>query len=268
MKILTNGEKKELCIGVPKKYVTTNIKIYDSKLTSTFFLVYCIIDRWRTFQPISNSCYASYYKVSVLNILEDIGQPYDCDKHRLPAITDEIIHVFEFLENEGMIKLVKGDYHNPYKQFIIYVEDTFISKDFVSLPVKALDFVLESKSTIKKGNLLYVLLYALSPIVREKTINPVTCDIEYIYHQVYSESNKQTSKKIGLSDKTIGNCLSILSGQEQDNKPLIVHKTSGYFNSHLGGIPDIYTSNSVGWEKRIRYELKYYENKRNKKDKQ
>ena len=111
-----NG-KGSFYIGVPKKFVINDLKIFDKKLTSTFLVVYCLVDEWRTYNE-----KFSFYKTSILNILEDIGKPYNYQKPtKLPAITDEIIYAFEFMEKEEMVKLIEGDYHNPMRQFVIQI---------------------------------------------------------------------------------------------------------------------------------------------------
>ena len=121
---------------------------------------------------------------------------------------------------------------------------------------------MNSKSSIKKGNLLQILLYALSPIVENKKVDRETGEITTTYHHVYSESNRQTANKIGISDKTINHALSVLSGLENDGKPLIFYANDSLFiNGKHITFPDIYVENVTGWQESLNVELKYYENR-------
>ena len=256
-------EKNRLVICVPKKFLVTKLDIWDKNLTSMFFFTYCEIDKWRTFQYEK-----SMFRNSIIGLLDAYGKPFNFKTGVLSKYGEHIIHSLEFMEKEEMIKLVKGDYHNPLRQFVIEInKDNFLSGNYVRMPVCYYDFILESNASLKKENLLHVLLYTLVPVIKKTTTNPQTYEVETIYYQVYSESNKQTADKIGISEKTINKCLSVLSGRECDRKPLVFHRPNWAYDK-FHGMPNIYTENTDGWQQRIRAELEYYENRNTNREKQ
>lgn len=251
-----NG-KYFMYVCVPRRFVTCDLKTIDEKLTSTFFVVYCTIDRWRTWNKDN-----SYYKTSVLNIMEDMGKPYQINSRKpISRVSNEIIYALEFMEENNMITLKRGDYHDVWSQFIIKVNKGFVDKKSVKLNIKYLDYILNSDTTIKKGNLLHVLLYALSTYMRSKYCDKETGELKQAIIQVYAESNKQTESKIGISDKTIANALKFLSGKAEEQKPLVVYCVIPYFHNEIYGfksIPNIYTENRDGWKERINCEYNYF----------
>lgn len=253
---IVNNESR-FYVSVPRKYVMNDLSIYN--LSPYFLVVYCLIDRWRDS--------LNYYKSSVLNILEDIGKPFDYEKRKVvSSVSNEIVSVLEYMENANLIRLIKGDYHNIYAQFIIEINlEKFIDKDsYIALDIRHLDFVLDSKSSIKKGNLLQVLLYSLSTSICKKDVDKETGEIIQKYYQVYSESNKKTGKLIGISDKTVNGALAVLSGQEKDMKPLIVYSIGKIFvDNRPQTIPNIYVENKYGWKECVLAEIEYYNKKFN-----
>ncbi len=251
------NNEHHVAIGVPRKFISGNLK--EMGLDPTFLIVYCSIDRWHMYDGCS-----SYYKSSVLNICEDVGKHYPINcKKPFPKIASQIENSLRYMENTGMITLQKGKFENYDEQFVVKINpDNFYSDDYIAIDIRHLDFILNSKSTIKKENILLVLLYCLSKYTYMVSFDKTTGETKYVFHQVYSESNKKTSEKIGLSDKTIASVLKVLAGSKDSEKPLIVH--SGLYYSIDGmprSYPDIYTENSLGWEDRIRAELDYYKNR-------
>ena len=245
-----NG-KIEKYICVPRKYVRAKIKEIDPRLSENFFLLYCVIDKWRTdYKQIS------YYKTSILNLLEDIGKTYDVQKKKpLTRTAADIVRNLEYMESEGLIRLIKGDYHNPWLQFEIEViKDKFMDSSYVLLNDSYFDYIMEYKSSMNKGYLMHVLLYSLSCYFYNNIYN------NSAFVQVYAESNWQTAQKIGISDKTIGLCLKILSDESMNNRPLIVYSPSPVINidtQKCKKFPNIYTENTLGYEERIQLEYNF-----------
>lgn len=238
-------------VCVPRKYVRAKIKEVDPRLSENFFLLYCIIDKWRTdYKQIS------YYKTTILNLLEDIGKTFDVQKKKpLTRTATDIMRNLEYMESEGLIRLIRGDYHNPWLQFEIEViKGKFTDASYVPLNDAYIKYIMEYPSSVNKGYLLHVLLYSLSCYF----YNNIYDRNEFV--QVYAESNWQTAQKIGISDKTIGLCLKILSDESMNNRPLVMYSPNPIVDKNTQKckkFPNIYTENTPGYEERIQLEYNY-----------
>lgn len=245
--------------GIPRWMVVNNLSEIDKRLNSNFLLVYCYLDRWRNVRYELSS--------SILKMLHDLGSDYKgTSKKNFPALGRDIINSFSFLEENNIIKVIKGDYKKVNEEFIISInKDCFLSNDnYVVMNSNYLDFIMSSKSSIKKGNLLQVLLYTLSTHIETLDYNQETSETWVHWYQVFSQSNKKTAQAIGISDKTVEKALGVLSSTTpSDNKPLIVYYVAPICTKrgNVVKFPNIYTENSEGWEKRIKKEINYYKGK-------
>ena len=251
------NEQVNWYFGIPRWMVVSNLS--EIGLNSNFLLVYCYLDRWRNIKYEFSS--------SVLKILHDLGSDYKGNnKKNFPALGRDILNSLSFMEEKDMIKVVKGDYKKANEEFIITInKDNFLSNDnYVVMNSNYLDFIMSSKSSIKKGNLLQVLLYSLSTHIETLNYNQETSETWVHWYQVFSQSNKKTAQAIGISDKTVEKALGVLSSTTpSDNKPLIVYYVAPICTKkgNVVKFPNIYTENSEGWEKRIKKEINYYKGK-------
>lgn len=245
--------------GIPRWMIVNNLSLIDKRLNSNSLLVYCYLDRWRNLKY--------EFQGSVLSILNDISNNYTKKiKKNFPALGNDILNTLSYFEENNFIKVIKGDYRIVDSQFVLEInEDKFIDKiNYIALDIKHYDYISNCKSTIKKGNLLLVLVFALHTFICIKEIDTVTGELVEKWYQVFSQSNKKTAKEIGLSEKTIRSALGVLADFETTtNKPLIVRSPTPILTEHnnVVSFPNIYTENTIGWEKRIEKEMIYYERK-------
>ena len=254
---LTKNYERRLYFGVPREYVLNNIKNLDEELDDFFFVVYCAIDKWRNI--------AWRYRGTLLSLLEDCGQIID-KKKKMPTSVKKVITILDYMCKKDMIKVISGNYRVCDQEFILeIIESNYVSKDnFISLNASYFDFVINSKSSIKKGTLLHILLYCLSPYVKGRKVDKETGEIIENWYQVFSEPVSKISKNLGISKNTVSMALNVLSdSDEHSSKPLIMREHSDYM---LGigkncSCPRIYTTNEYGWEERIQVEWDYYDKK-------
>jgi len=247
-------KKEHFYYQVPKSFVVNDYREADNSVSNNLLLVYCAIDKWKNTK--------NQYRGTLLGLVKDCGIPLASDRN-LSHMVKKIIITMEFMEDNKMFSVIEGDYRNVTEMFVLQVNILNFTnkKSYVLLDDIYLDYILNLKCSIKKSNLLQILLYVLSPKIEHKIVNKETGEIIKVYFQVFSESTHHIAKKLGISDGTIKKALSFLSDVKSENgKPLIVRQHKGYVkNGKYHKFPNIYTENSLGWEKRIMAEFKYYD---------
>lgn len=249
-------------VRVPNSLIRKNIT--SMGLNRIFYVVWILIDRHRSLE---NKSYIT------------IGEVLDrCEYMRRnprPKIVKEIIKCLLFLEANNYIELDYLDIYNvPYDRCItlnIIVENFDCAANFTQIYNSEFDLLLCTDYTIKQKqmnvhheNLLLVYLYIKSYIGCRKKQN----DLENINNKESFNDNplafwrtiQSMSSELGMSKKTIDECLDYLANDSDDHTALLIKHNTGYIpqsqNKPPKQAPNIYVLNQKGYQNEIRWAVK------------
>lgn len=249
-------------VRVPNSLIRKNIT--SMGLNRIFYVVWILIDRHRSLE---NKSYIT------------IGEALDrCEYMRRnprPKIVKEIIKCLLFLEANNYIELDYLDIYNvPYDRCItlnIIVENFDCAANFTKVYNSEFDLLLCTDYTIKQKqmsvrheNLLLVYLYIKSYIGCRKKQN----DLKNINNKESFNDNplafwrtiQSMSSELGMSKKTIDECLDYLTNDSDDHAALLIKYDTGYIpqsqNKPPKQAPNIYVLNQKGYQNEIKWAVK------------
>lgn len=212
--------------------------------------VYFLID-W-------NSC--SFEDKSYL-LISDVFEAHNLKMTRhKPTIFYEIIKCLVFLSQSNMIEIIsdfdidKLSYTTPIIMRIF--RDNFdATKKFTKLTYREFNFIITNKHKANKENLLAIFLYVKSFIF---TLSDED-DFGRKPPEAFFESIDNIKKTLGISKRTIDNCLDVLTSYNAITPPLLMkHDVGSIFDSKTQkpkNVPNIYVLNKAGYQHEINLTL-------------
>lgn len=237
-------EKNDLLIIFPMKYVKCDIE-KEFRVNRKFYITYILINYFRTKFDIS--------RITISDILGFYGVALNPNKK--PEAFKETIDVLKYMEQEEMIKIDIDLEKINYKTLIdIDINPEIFDSDdkFVTFTYYEFDRIMGiskeslTKRKISKESVLIVFLYMKSFMKRKKK--------ESTEPSAFWGSIEQMSFDIGLSQRTITKCISVLiSDENQWHCPIFVKHRTNMSNQEIIGkkIPNIYVEKKEGHQKEI-----------------
>ena len=252
-------------IRIPNSLIRKNI--IEMGLNRIFYVVWILIDRHRSLE---NKSYIT------------IGEVLDrCEyirRNPRPKIVKEIIKCLFFLETNNYIELDYLDIYNvPYDRCItlsIIAENFDCAGNFTKIynsefdSLFCTDYTMKQKQVnIRHENLLLVYLYIKSYIGCGKTQNNQNNSKNIINDESFNDNPlafwrtiQSMSSELGMSKKTIDECLDYLTNDSNDHTALLIKHNTGYIpqdqNKPPKQAPNIYVLNQKGYQNEIRWAVK------------
>ena len=249
-------------IRVPNSLIRKNIT--DMGLSRIFYVVWILIDRHRSLE-----------NKSYITIGEILDRCEYMRRNPRPKIVKEIIKCLFFLEANNYIEIDYLDiYSVPYDRCItlnIIVENFDCAANFTKVYNSEFDLLLctdytikQKKMSVRHENLLLVYLYIKSYIGCRKKQN----DLENINNKESFNDNplafwrtiQSMSSELGMSKKTIDECLDYLTNDSDDHTALLIKYDTGYIpqsqNKPPKQAPNIYVLNQKGYQNEIKWAVK------------
>ena len=248
------NNNKEYFTRVPNEFIQIDIrKKYN--LHRIFYVVYILIDKHRSYED------KSYIVIS--EIFDLCG--YKLGKNK-PKVFYEIIKCLLFLNESNMIRITSNfdiyavGYTDCIQMDIIYSNFDATDK-FSKITSSQLDFIMMSKSSINKENILMAFLYINSYIF----IRPKNKNNEEIISdpkskpEAFFRSMESMAKELAISKDTLNQCIQCLTSSSENQKPLLIKREVGSIQPDPKkppqNVPNIYVLNKEGYEQEIEWAI-------------
>ena len=261
-------------IRIPNALIRTNLSSFG--LNRVFYVIWILIDRHRSLE---NRSYIT------------IGEILDCceylRRNPRPKIVKEIIKCLFFLEANNYIEIDYLDIYNvPYDRCItlkIIAQNFDCAGNFTKIYNSEFDALLctsyaprKNKIGIRRENILLVYLYIKSYIgSRSKQTLPYKLkekDFPILQAQMKNINNEDSYKdsplafwkpiqtmstELGMSKKTLDECLDYLTQDSKNHTALLVKHKTGYIprsdKQPPKQAPNIYVLNQKGYQNEIKW---------------
>ena len=250
-----NDNTTEYFTRFPNKYIQGNIQSKFG-VSRKFYITYILIDRYRSIENFS--------WVTIRKILTFYG--YKTTRHK-PKAFKEILDVLEYMVNNKMIEIQQDLDTVGYDTGIeikIIAENFDHPNKFTKITSSQIDTIMMADSSINKENLLLAFLYINSYIGCRKKQN----DLKNINNKESFNDNplafwrtiQSMSSELGMSKKTIDECLDYLTNDSDDHPALLIKYDTGYIpqsqNKPPKQAPNIYVLNQKGYQNEIKWAVK------------
>ena len=248
------NNNKEYFTRVPNEFIQVDIrKKYN--LHRIFYVIYILIDKHRSYED------KSYLVIS--EIFDLCG--YKQTRHK-PKVFYEIIKCLLFLNESNMIRVTSNFdiYAVGYTDCIQMdiISSNFDATDKFSKNTSSqLDFIMMSKSSINKENILMAFLYINSYIfIRPKNKNnEETISNPKSKPEAFFRSMKSMAKELAISKDTLNQCIQCLTSSSENQKPLLIKREVGSIQPDPKkppqNVPNIYVLNKEGYEQEIEWAI-------------
>lgn len=225
--------KNEYFTKVPNKYIRCDI-VKNLGISNKFFIIYILIDRYRS--------YEDYSWLTVKEVFEFYNYK---NPGRKSKAFKEVIDILIYMSKTNMIKIYQSLDEISYDTGIkikIIPENFDCKENFTKFTTSQFTSILAATDSINKENLLRVFLYVSSYIGAQKNGDG------YDYPAAFYKSVTHMSDEIGMSKKTITQCLDCLIQNNGYFNPLLVKREV----QDLKRVPHIYTFNNEDCETNIK----------------
>ena len=240
----------------PNKYIQGNIQA-EFGVSRKFYITYILIDRYRSIEDFS--------WITIRKVLNFYG--YKTTRHKPKAFT-EILNVLEYMINNKMIEVVQDLDSISYDTGIeikIIAENFDQPNKFTKISASQVDAIMMSDSSINKENLLLAFLYIKSYIGcrhKQKQNGMKNINNEDFYEDsplAFWKPIQTMSTDLGMSKKTIDECLDYLTQDSKNHTALLVKHKTGYIpqsdSQPPKQAPNIYVLNQKGYENEIKWAI-------------
>lgn len=238
------ANKKEHFTKVPNDFIRGDIKT-NYGVSRKFYIIYILIDRYRS--------YENYSWITVKKIFEFYG--YKTLRKDSKAFR-EVLDVLEFMEANCMIEIYQDLNTITIDTGIeikILSENFDYDHNFTKLTSSQLDAIMSFDSSANRENILITFLYVSSYIgcsQNDDSLKPAA----------FYKSLTQMAVELGMSKKTINQCLEYLTESNKTHNSLLIKrevKNIKQNNSQLPkSYPNIYVLNLPGYQQEIELAMK------------
>ena len=235
---------------IPNHFIQCNIhKVYG--LSRAFYVVYLLIDKYRTRQ--------NYSWITLREILD--FYKYKIGKNR-PKAVDEILDVLNYMVQEQMIEIQQDLERIGYKEGIkirIIPENFAPTANYAIITDSQFDAISGIDASPKeRESVLVTFLYVSSYIQHRKKMDNGD---DYVWAsenpEVFYGSVDKMAKTLGMSKSTISKSLKCLTSTIEDHKALLVKKSTRasrfYSKNNPNRMANIYALNKPGYHKELQW---------------
>lgn len=238
----------------PNKYIQGNIQI-EFGVSRKFYITYILIDRYRSIEDFS--------WITIRKVLSFYG--YKTTKHK-PKAFAEILNVLEYMIDNKMIEVAQDLDSIGYDTGIeikIIAENFDQPNKFTKISASQVDAIMMSDTSINKENLLLAFLYIKSYIgcrYKQKQNGMKNINNEDFYKDsplAFWKPIQTMSTELGMSKKTLDECLDYLTQDSKNHTALLVKHKTGYIpysdKQPPKQAPNIYVLNQKGYQNEIKW---------------